>query len=194
MNHPPIFGSGSLDEILTECKRLLSRGVADRRSPLHTPTVATIGSDGAPRLRTMVLRAFDPAARILRFHTDLRSAKACEIANDPRVAIHAYDPGTKLQLRLDGTALIHRFPDPVAAAAWEASKPMSRICYATAVPPGTPLESPHPVAEGGDGREHFGVVVVELGRLEFLWLSHTGHRRGVYRWTGGGVEAGWLAP
>ncbi|NBR79124.1 MAG: pyridoxamine 5'-phosphate oxidase, partial [Alphaproteobacteria bacterium] len=58
---------------------MLERGAADRRSAFHTPTVATIGLDGRPRLRTIVLRACDTANRSLRFHTDARSDKINEL-------------------------------------------------------------------------------------------------------------------
>jgi len=53
----------TLDEIRADAFRLIARGVADRRSPFRTPTLATVGVDGRPRLRTVVLRAFDAAAR-----------------------------------------------------------------------------------------------------------------------------------
>jgi pyridoxine/pyridoxamine 5'-phosphate oxidase len=54
---------------------LLERGVSDRHSPIHTPTVATIGGDGRPSIRTVVLRDCDLDARMLRFHTDRRAPK-----------------------------------------------------------------------------------------------------------------------
>ena len=48
---------------LQEAFRLLANAVPDRRSPLHTPTVATLDESGAPSLRTVVLRGFDADAR-----------------------------------------------------------------------------------------------------------------------------------
>ena len=79
---PPV----DLDDVLAESFRLLARGVADRRSPFHTPTLASLNADGAPSLRTVVLRGFDPARRELRVHTDARSAKLAELAAEPRAA------------------------------------------------------------------------------------------------------------
>ncbi len=69
----------------------LAEGARDGRSPFRTPALATLGRDGAPQLRTVVLRGFDPAARSLSIHTDRRSAKVAELAADPRAALHVYD-------------------------------------------------------------------------------------------------------
>lgn len=177
---------------------MLVRGAADRRHAFHTPTVATIGRDGAPRVRTVVLRGADPAARTLRFHTDARSAKAAELAADPRIAIHAYDAGAKLQLRLEGIAALHR-DDGVADAAWAATRPFSRACYRLATAPGTPADDPlTALAEDGAGeeagRDAFVAVTVAVARLEMLHLAATGHRRSAFAWRGGELAATWLVP
>jgi hypothetical protein len=88
-----------LDEVLAEAFRLLARGVAERRSAFRTPTVATVGSDGAPRIPTVVLRRFEPAARRLTLHTDRRAAKLVDIAHQPSVALHVYDARAGRQTR-----------------------------------------------------------------------------------------------
>jgi pyridoxamine 5'-phosphate oxidase len=49
-----------IEATLAHALALLVRGVPDRRSPFHHPVVATIGTDGRPRLRTVVLRGFEP--------------------------------------------------------------------------------------------------------------------------------------
>ena len=51
----------------------LERAAADRKSALHTPVLATIGLDGTPRTRMIVLRRMDRESGRLIFHTDLRS-------------------------------------------------------------------------------------------------------------------------
>nr|WP_242481969.1 pyridoxamine 5'-phosphate oxidase family protein [Paracraurococcus ruber] len=184
----------ALPELRAEAFRLLSRGVADRRSAFHTPTLATIGPDGAPQLRTLVLRGFDPAARALRLHTDRRSAKWSSLAGDARAALHVYDPGAQIQLRLSGTASRHA-EDEVADAAWFASQPGSRLCYSVSPGPGTPVPAPPaaPRADAG-GRAHFGVLRLVFDRLEFLHLHHAGHRRARFAWGTDWVEETWLVP
>jgi len=182
-------------EALASAFRLLARGVADRRSPFHTPTLATRGADGAPNLRTVVLRGFDAASRTLRIHTDRRSAKAAEIAAEPRAMLHAYDPGAQVQLRLAGRARLH-LDDEVAEAAWAASREMSRMCYAAAAAPGSPLAAPAPTPRDAlAGRANFAVVLMAVDSLDWLLLAHEGHRRARFRWEADGtLSAGWIAP
>lgn len=185
----------TLEDALAEAFRLLSRAVADRRSPLHTPTLGTIAADGAPSLRTVVLRAFDPAARTLRIHTDRRSAKAAEIAANPRAMLHGYDAGAQVQLRLAGRATLH-LDDTTADAAWAASREMSRMCYAAAQPPGAPLTAPIPApTDAAAGRPHFAAVTLAIESLDWLHLAHAGHRRARFAWDASGtLAATWLAP
>jgi hypothetical protein len=185
----------ALEESLAEAFRRLSRGVADRRSAFHTPTLATIGADGAPQARTVVLRGFEAASRTLRMHTDGRSAKAADLARDPRCALHLYDPGAKLQLRLAGHATLHA-EDAVAEQAWADSRDFSRMCYAIEPAPGTPIAAPPPAPRDAlGGRAAFRVILLRFDRLEWLELAAEGHRRARFAWGGDGtVESCWLVP
>ncbi|WP_448578751.1 pyridoxamine 5'-phosphate oxidase family protein [Thermaurantiacus sp.] len=189
-------------------KRLV-RASRDRRSPWHTPVVATIGADGAPRARVMVLRACDPAAFRLRLHTDARTAKVEELAAEPRLSLVFYDAAAKLQLRLEGRGRIETRGD-AADAAWAATRPFSRRCYTAPIAPGSwapgpvsglprELEGREPtLEESAAGRAHFAILEVEALALEFLYLAVTGHRRG--RWirvedgAGESWEGRWLVP
>jgi hypothetical protein len=195
---PPAFYD-DLPQTLRACWTLLERGAADRRSAFHTLAAATTGLDGRPRVRTVVSRRVDPPARAVRFHADSRSAKVAELRADPRLALLGYDPGAKIQLRLEGTATLHT-EGPVADEAWAGSPPASRICYGTAPAPG------EPVAQGGGfalpaspdevaaGRENFCAVLVTVERLEFLYLALEGHRRARFSWDRQRAEAEWLVP
>ena len=137
----PLSCYDNLEDTLGYAWSLLARGVKDRKSAFHTPTVATIGIDDAPHLRTVVLRGCDVEQKRLRFHTDKRSAKVLEMSAKPNAAIHCYDAGLKIQLRLgvelkmiDGTGFDE---------AWTATRPMSRECYQVTTAPGTPILDPY---------------------------------------------------
>jgi hypothetical protein len=184
-----------LDEILAEFFRLLSRGVADRRHPFHTPTLATLGRDGGPAARTLVLRGFEPTTRTLRLHSDSRAAKVAELAAEPRAALHLYDAGGAIQLRLSGHVTLHQ-DDGIADAAWAGSRDFSRMCYAVQPAPGTPCPAPPPApTDAAAGRAQFCVLLFRIARLEFLHLAAAGHRRARFTWPAAGpAEAHWLVP
>ena len=194
---PPAFYD-DLDGSLAEAWRLIGRGVADRRSPFHTPTVATTRPDGSPALRTVVLRGAAPPDWTLRFHTDVRSAKFAELEADPRVALHFYDAGRKIQIRVDGRARLLT-GDPATSKIWNVMKPHSRACYRAESGPGQAFAAPPPApageaATGNQGRENFAVVSVAAARLEWLYLAARGHRRARFEKEGDRLSCTWLAP
>jgi hypothetical protein len=190
----PAFAD-DLSTSLQEAFRLLANAVPDRRSPLHTPTLASLDEAGAPSLRTVVLRGFDADARSLRFHTDRRSDKARGIAVDGRVMMHFYDAALHIQIRVAGKAVLH-LDDAVADAAWAASQRSSRMCYAAPDASGAIVASPPSAPKDSDiGRPHFAAVVIGFHRLEWLWLAATGHQRARFIWDeAGNLTADWIAP
>jgi pyridoxamine 5'-phosphate oxidase len=200
MSEPLSSFYDDLGETLAESWRLIARGVADRKSAFHHPAVATIGGDGRPRLRTVILRGCDAGSRVLRFHTDVRSEKVSEIRRDSRISLHFYEPASKIQLRLEGTAKVNT-DNAVADAAWAGSRVFSRQCYGIEPGPGTAiadgdnftLPETTDVATAA-GRANFCAVTVSVERLEWLYLASSGHRRALFRWEQGTFEAGWLAP
>jgi pyridoxamine 5'-phosphate oxidase len=188
-----------LDAIRAECWRLLEAGAQGRGTAFHAPTLATLGRDGRPRLRTVVLRGVDAAARRLRVHCDRRSDKVAEIRADPRVALHVYDAQAKVQVRVEGRADVHAH-DAAAEAAWQAARPMSRACYAVAPASGSPIPEggayamPERAEADSPGRANFATLAIEAETIEFLHLARAGHRRARFTWTGEGWTAAWRVP
>jgi pyridoxamine 5'-phosphate oxidase len=200
MSEPTPSFYNDLAETLAESWRLIARGVADRRSAFHHPTVTTLGMDGRPRLRTVILRACDVSHRRLRFHTDVRSEKINEIGRDPRTSLHFYEPSSKIQMRLEGVATVNT-DNAVADAAWADSRDFSRQTYGIAPGPGTVIAAGADFALPGasheataTGRSNFCAVTVEIESLEWLYLASAGHRRALFRWDSGGASGQWLAP
>jgi len=205
---PPAFYD-DLDAALDEAWRRLARGAADRRSSLHTPMIATVAPDGAPEVRTVVLRGADPATGVLRCHTDARSAKVAAIGAEPRVQLAFYDPRAKIQIRASGLAAVHRTDDR-AGEAWRATGLHSRRCYLADPAPGTPIDGPGSglpdhlataapeETESEAGRANFAVVTVRVAALDWLYLAARGHRRARFERAaeeaGTGWKGQWLVP
>lgn len=188
-----------LGAVRHEAFRLLSRGVVDRRSAFHTPGLVTLGQDGFPEARTVVLRGFDPDAGSVTIHTDRRSRKIPEVIANRRVSLLFYDARLKIQVRLKGEAVVH-MGDEAARQSWERTPAASRTCYLTARAPGTASAVPLSGLEDSSGSEsqgfdNFAVVTVTISSLEWLYLSANGHRRARLSWNGGELEqASWLVP
>ena len=194
-NGPPLLSC--YDDLAASCAygwSMLERGVKDRKSPFHTPAIATVTAEGGPSVRTVVLRGCDTAEKTLRFHTDTRSGKIAELAANPLAAMHFYDAGAKIQLRLsvalkplDGTAF---------DAAWTATRPMSRECYQVTQSPGSVIDDPYAVAfdpqATRDGEDHFVPVAAHVRRMEWLYLAARGHRRALFDFENDRLN--WLVP
>ncbi|MEO0360334.1 MAG: pyridoxamine 5'-phosphate oxidase family protein [Pseudomonadota bacterium] len=191
----------ALRERLAEAWAALKAGAEPGKSRFSMIYLATIGADGAPKLRTVVIRRADEATRAVGFNTDLRSPKAAEIDAEPRISVLGYDMEAGLQVRLEGMATLHR-SGPAHAAAWAASAARSRVCYRHAYAPGAPLGDPaagdpteamREPDDPGEGLANFGAVDVTVERIDLLDLANTGHRRAVFAWDEG-WRGSWVAP
>jgi pyridoxamine 5'-phosphate oxidase len=162
--------------------QLLQRGVSDRKHGFHHPTVATIGLDGRPKSRVMILREAIRSAKTLRLHADIRTEKWGELAKAPAISVTLYDETHRVQLRVEGEAKRHT-QDEVARDGWIASQPMSRVGYGSTPGPGAVIEKPDqfvlpPKQEMTEiGYENFGVIIVTVQAIEWLLLKQGQNRR-----------------
>ena len=154
--------------------------------------------EGLPAVRTVVLRGADRARGIVRFHTDRRSGKYCELRANPAVAVHLYDHEKKIQLRLRGEARLHA-GDGLAAELWSGMRDMSKACYRQPQPPGSAVDEAREVDAAEPlpderGLSNFVGVEVLLAELEWLYLAARGHRRAVFDLSAIPPRGRWLAP
>lgn len=187
----------NLDAVLESAWALLKDGAKNRHAAAHTPTLTTIGLDGAPRIRTFVLQGFEQHPCALRLHTDQRSTKISELRAHAGAALHIYDPEKKVQLQIDCRAELH-IDDAVVANAWADTKPMSRIVYQVTEAPGTPIDDPLQAIRDPDetdgGAANFMVVTLQIEALEWLFLDARGHRRARFIRDGETWTGSWLVP
>lgn len=143
----------------------------------------------------MVLRGADRATGMLVFYTDVRAAKVADLAANPRVAVTAYDPATRLQMRLYGEGTVATSGGPVDLA-WAALSASGRAAYQSIESPGTPVARPPtaPAACGDGGRARFAVITMVLDRFDWLDLAIPGHRRALHVRDGAVWSGSWLVP
>lgn len=194
----------NLDKALDESWRLMEEGVTNRRHGFHNGVAATIGLDGRPRARTVILRSANRNEHSLVFHTDVRSQKIIELKSDPRLSMHFYDVTSKAQIRIDGVAHLH-IENAFAHQRWDISQAMSRMCYSIQPAPGTPVEHADGYSIGNiettlpqslnKDFDNFAAVEVRVTSLEWLFLAREGHRRALFKWTENDrIEQSWLVP
>ncbi|WP_421707207.1 pyridoxamine 5'-phosphate oxidase family protein [Algihabitans sp.] len=196
-----------LATVLENCWHLLQRGVGDRRHGFHNPVLGTSTPDEGPDARSVILRGFDSRHRLLRFHSDARSAKVRQIEAQPRVSFLFYDVAEKTQVRVQALATIHGQDSEPATAAWQGTRLFSRRCYLARRAPGSLSEMPtsglpaavadrSPTREESEaGLRNFAVVLCEIRRLDWLYLSHQGHCSARFAWDDAGMlTSNWVQP
>lgn len=172
---------------------LLAKAAAEPRHPARVVQLATRGTDGAPRLRSVILRGADPATRTLSAYTDRRSGKVAEIAAEPRAAVLAWDTEARVQIRLTGRAEL-RLAGPAWQAAWDALPEAARRDYAQQGAPGTPCPAPPGAPAHPDLARHFAVLTVTVETLDWLRLAPEPHRRAGFVLDGDAPRGTWLVP
>ncbi|MEP5937443.1 MAG: flavin-binding protein [Erythrobacter sp.] len=196
----------TLDDVRADAEARMIEAGRSRHTPMHTPVVGTGNGD----MRVMVLREYDPATRLLRFHTDTRSPKVTAIgvgeqAGTP-MGVLLYDPAAKIQIRCTGMGRVE-VDGAVADAAWAESTNFARRCYLAEDAPGAKsAEAVSGLPEWAVGlnpseeqvapaRENFAVLLVEAQQLDWLFLSNEGHRRAILTASAsGGWDGNWVVP
>ena len=177
-----------LADLLKQAWQHLGRGVADRQHPARHPTLATMGPEGV-EMRTVVLRAARPGASQLEFHTDALSPKCAQITADPRVAIHVWLPGPRLQLRIRAVARLA----PGDPAVFASLPPQAAVNYGGPVP-GAPLQdgAGPDGAEGAGDAARFTRILCDLEDIDILHLGDPQRRARFH--SADGWRGGWIAP
>lgn len=110
-------------------------------NPFRRLQFATVGLNGCPRVRTVVLRRADRKAGTLTFHTDIRSDKFAELQGEPRVSLVGLDTICNVQICIEGEAVL--FTDgSERKLVWDAIPAQSKRLYQRRTPAGTPSEAP----------------------------------------------------
>ena len=184
----------SLIPVREEALRHLAHAASDTSSPFRTVSVATIGHDGTPQVRTMMFRGFDPDAMTLDLYTDYRSTKVRGLEKSPDIQILMYDPNSQTQMRVSGTAELH-CEDDVASVLWSNLPEYGRGDYLSRQPPGEQIAHPGDSWEDKTlGGRNFTVLRVSILSIDWLHLSGQGHRRALLTWDDGSFSARWLTP
>ena len=153
--------------------------------------LASVGADGAPRVRTLVFRGWGGPAE-LDLLTDQRSSKSEELQAEPRVELCWLLPKARSQFRLRGQrlALDAAANNTAREQHWTQLHPGARSLWGWPEP-GAPLDAcaafPAELADGTPLPDWFELVRISIEQVELLEL--TGHPHQRRRWR---ADQGWL--
>ncbi len=164
--------------------------------------LATVGADGQPSLRMVLLKGHGPEG--FTFYTNLESRKAGELDATPRAALLFHWKSLRRQIRIEGS--VHRVTDAESDAyfatrsrdsqlgAWASDQSRPLADRATFEARFAQMQARF---EGGDVPRppHWGGYRVTPERIEF-WLDreHRLHERRVFARNGIGWDEGILYP
>ena len=155
----------------------LGRASVDRHHAWRTPVLATVGCDGSPNARTVVLRKVDASQHTLCFHTDARSAKVSELVKEPKAVFVFWSARLNWQLRVKAEISIST-EGPKLQTLWQrVQQPPSAADYMASAAPGTERPEGYRTAQILSGDHHFAVLNARVLEIDWLELGHGGHRR-----------------
>jgi len=186
--------------------RLLEEAIGDTTSPVRTPVLISVSTDGLAQGRTVVLRGFNRQQRQLKIYTDARSAKVAQLRAQPTCTLVAYQPNPMMQLRLSTNAMVNH-NNECTHEAWAVMPGPNRCNYLTDPYPGSisgqatdgrPVINAESVPTNNENKiaySHFSVIVFTINELEWLYLPRRGHRRAQFIWDeANSLQSDWLIP
>ena len=152
--------------------------------------LATLGTEGLPEARTVVLRQADAVPGNLVFYTDSRSPKVAELTATPHASFVFWSKRLSWQLRVRVHIAVQT-SGPQVAEVWERVRqsPAAGDYLAAAAPGAVRLDASAPPTPAA-GHHHLAIVSAQVLAMDWLELARTGHRRAV--WTTAGFE--WRVP
>ncbi|HSJ43388.1 MAG TPA: pyridoxamine 5'-phosphate oxidase [Euzebyales bacterium] len=123
--NPPLDEADLSEDPLLQIGRWVDAAVDAGVTEPNAMTVATVGADGAPSARVVLLRGLDDG---LVFYTSYRSRKGRELAADPRAAAVLCWLDLSRQIRVTGTCA--RVTAAESDAYWASRPPGSRLSAA----------------------------------------------------------------
>ena len=192
----------TMEDLWRQAWQSLREGKQRGRSAFHQGVLATQSVQG-PEARYVVLRQANEEGASVSFNTDIRSAKAQQIRQTPRVSWCFYGDG--LQIRINGIATLH-YDDDISRQFWDQSSIASRRCYLGEYAPGSLVSLPELETAATLGNipmtaqdekialDNFMSVQVKIENMDVLLLQSGGHLRANFCIVENSRHSQWLTP
>ena len=157
----------------------LQRATHDRHHEWRTPVLATVGLDGLPGARTVVLRQADARSTCLAFYSDSRSPKVAELMAAPHASFVFWSKRLSWQLRVQAHMTVQT-SGPQVSEVWERVRQSAAAGdYLAAAAPGALLADASAFQAPAGLQHHLAIVTAQVLAIDWLELARAGHRRAV---------------
>ncbi len=179
----------------------LKKGITFADHDYHSFVISTI-RENRPESRTVILRDIDDKTPSIAFHSDLRSKKIQDINKNNNLSALFYDRSRRIQLRISGSGKVQN-NNKTTKKIWKLMRPESKLCYMGPFSPSDALKTFKPnlpkhnaqdITPKNDimGYNRFCRVLINIKRLDWLYLHHTGHQRLLFNF-GEKISFKWIA-
>lgn len=187
----------------------LQRATQGRYHEWRTPVLSTVGVDGLPQARTVVLRQTDAKLGALKIYTDSRSPKVADLNAKPGAFLVFWSKRLSWQLRVRAMATVLHSGPEVDAVWGKVSQSAAAGDYLSDSAPGDQLPSNAPgilrgassetadETDSGNGLgdaaqplHHLAIITLQIQEIDWLELARSGHRRALIR----ADDWQWLVP
>ena len=169
------------EEIRPQIWKELGRASQDRHHEWRTPVLASVDPDGLPNARTVLLRQVDALAGQLTFYTDSRSPKVAQLQTQASAMLVFWSARLSWQLRVRVACSVIT-AGPEVEAIWQGVKQSAAASdYLSPEPPGAVLpqggSAEAVTVNSGVTAHSFAILRAQVLQMDWLELSHEGHRR-----------------
>lgn len=159
------------NNLVTTVWQELSRATKDRHHEWRTPALATVDSEGNPKVRTIVLRHADASAWTLQAYSDLRSPKCQQLMQSPCAQLVCWSVRRSWQLRISVHASVMVDGESVEKA-WERMRQSkSSKDYLSPQAPGHVLATQNDAIDLQNSSNHHFLAVLSFQVLSMDWLA-----------------------
>jgi pyridoxamine 5'-phosphate oxidase len=171
--HPtlPLAAEAVRDRIWQE----LTRSTVDRHHEWRSPVLSTIGLDGLPQARTVVLRKALKASESITIFTDSRTPKVAELIEKPAATLTFWSKRLGWQCRMALRFQVFTEGEEVDTAWQRMSQSAAAKDYLAVLAPGSPINSGSTL--GATGAHHLTLLVGSVVSIDWLELGQSAHRR-----------------
>ena len=164
-----------LDHILKDIKKQLEAALKHKKHPFRFFTLGTLQKGQGPRLRTVVLRDFDPDQLLFTIFTDTRSKKVQQLKENPNATGLFYDPTRMIQLVVD----LKTVELKEETYLFDNLAEQSKKDYTSVLTPGSIIATPDQLNHDYN-TPHFTGIQFQAECIEYLKLKRPNHIRASY--------------